>query len=74
MLAEKFFLVLETLLSHTNPDGGPSVESTSLRVPIKLPRKSGNWSARGDFARGFHLASSLGDFLGLDGETDGHLG
>jgi hypothetical protein len=41
MLAEKFFLVLETLLSHTNADGGPRVESTSAQVPIKLPRKSG---------------------------------
>ena len=45
MLAEKFFLVLETLLSHTNPDGGPRVESTSRQVPIKLhvqaPRRSG---------------------------------
>jgi len=36
MLAEKFFLVLETLLSRTNPDGGPRVESTSRQVPIKL--------------------------------------
>src|ERR1700685_3852436 len=37
MLAEKFFLVLETLISRTNPDGGPRVESTSQQVPIKLP-------------------------------------
>jgi hypothetical protein len=41
MLAEKFILVLETLISRTNPDGGPRVESTSQQVPIKLPRKSG---------------------------------
>ena len=36
MLAEKFFLVLETLLSHTDPDGGVRVKSTSRQVPIKL--------------------------------------
>jgi len=41
MLAEKFFLVLETLISRTNPDRGPRVESASRQVPIKLPRKSG---------------------------------
>ena len=41
MLAEKFFLVLEALISRTNPDGCPRVESTSGHVPIKLPRKSG---------------------------------
>jgi hypothetical protein len=41
MLAEKFFLVLETLISRTNPGGSPRVESTSQQVPIKLPRKSG---------------------------------
>jgi hypothetical protein len=41
MLAEKFFLVLETLISRTNPDGGPRMESTSRQVPIKLPRNSG---------------------------------
>jgi hypothetical protein len=41
MLAEKFFLVLETLLSHTNSDGALRVESTSQQVPIKLPRRTG---------------------------------
>jgi hypothetical protein len=41
MLAEKFFLVLETLLSRSNPDEGLRVESTSPQVPIKVPRKSG---------------------------------
>jgi len=41
MLAEKFFLVLETLISRTNSDGGPRVKSTSRQVPIKLPRKIG---------------------------------
>jgi hypothetical protein len=40
MLAEKFFLVLETLISHINPNDGPRVESTSPQVSIKLPRKS----------------------------------
>ena len=37
MLAEKFFLVLETLKSHTDPDGGPRAVSTSPHVPVKLP-------------------------------------
>ena len=41
MLAEKFFLVLETLKSRTNPDGGPRVERLSQQAQIKLPRKSG---------------------------------
>jgi hypothetical protein len=43
MLAEKFFLVLETLISHTTdsgpvryPDGGPNVISRERFVPIKL--------------------------------------
>ena len=37
MLAEKFFLVLETLKSHTRPDGSPRIVSTSPHVPVKLP-------------------------------------
>ncbi len=37
MLAEKFFLLLETLKSHTYPDGSPRVISTSRHVPIELP-------------------------------------
>jgi hypothetical protein len=37
MLAEKFFLLLETLKSHTHPDGSPRVVSTSPHVPVKLP-------------------------------------
>ena len=37
MLAEKFFLVLETLKSHTGPDGSPLVTSTSPHVPVRLP-------------------------------------
>ena len=39
MLAEKFFLVLETLLSRADPDGCPRVVSASLQVPIKLPAR-----------------------------------
>ena len=41
MLAEKFILILETLLnsSQTHTDGSPRVVSTSPHVPVKLPRK-----------------------------------
>jgi hypothetical protein len=35
MLAEKFFLLLETLRSHSYPNGGPRVVSTSPHVPVK---------------------------------------
>jgi hypothetical protein len=41
MLAEKFFLILETVISRTCPDGSSIVVSTSRHVPIKLPNKSG---------------------------------
>ena len=41
MLSEKFFLVLETLRSHTPPDHSPRVVSSSRHVPIKLPEKTG---------------------------------
>ena len=42
MLAEKFVLVLETLVSHITdtaqyPDGGPKIVSRARHVPIKLP-------------------------------------
>ena len=37
MLAEKFFLLLETIKSHSYPDGSPRVISTSHHVPVKLP-------------------------------------
>jgi hypothetical protein len=37
MLAEKFFLTLETVRSNTYDDGAPRVMSTSRHVPIKLP-------------------------------------
>jgi hypothetical protein len=47
MLAEKFILLLETLMSHSHPDGSPVVDSTypdgsprvgstSPHVPIQL--------------------------------------
>lgn len=44
MLAEKFFLILETIICHTNdsdaakyPDGAPKVVNRRQHVPIKLP-------------------------------------
>jgi hypothetical protein len=38
MLAEKFFLVLESLIkTRTYGDGAPRVISTSPHVPVKLP-------------------------------------
>jgi len=42
MLAEKFVLVLETLVSHMTdtaqyPDGGPKIVGRARHVPIKLP-------------------------------------
>jgi hypothetical protein len=40
MLAEKFFLLLETLKSNTYPDGSPRVKSTSPHVPVKLPNRT----------------------------------
>ena len=39
MLAEQFFLLLETLKSHTDPDGSTRVVSTSTHVPVKLPSR-----------------------------------
>jgi hypothetical protein len=41
MLAEKFFLLLETLRSQARPDGGPIIVSTARHVPIKLPGGNG---------------------------------
>jgi hypothetical protein len=41
MLAEKFILLLETVINQTHPDGSPRVVSTSRHVPIKLPGESG---------------------------------
>jgi hypothetical protein len=40
MLSEKFFLVLETLRSHSQQDGSPRVVSNSRHVPIKLPART----------------------------------
>jgi hypothetical protein len=37
MLAEKFFLVLETIRSNRGPDRTPRVVSTSPHIPVKLP-------------------------------------
>lgn len=39
MLAEKFFLVLESLIrgDRTYPDGSPRIISTSAHTPVKLP-------------------------------------
>ena len=48
MLAEKFFLLLETLKSRSYPDGSFRVISTSRHVPIELPNaKYPNTEARG---------------------------
>jgi hypothetical protein len=38
MLAEKFFLLLETLKSRSYADGSPRVASTSRHVPMELPQ------------------------------------
>ena len=40
MLAEKFFLVLETLISHASDDRlSPVVSSPAPHIPIKLPSR-----------------------------------
>jgi hypothetical protein len=41
MLAEKFLLLLETIISRTYPDGSPIVVSTSRHVPLRLPTNGG---------------------------------
>jgi hypothetical protein len=44
MLAEKFFLMLESLIKiqgETHPDGSPRIVSTSPHVPVQLPARSG---------------------------------
>ena len=38
MLAEKFFLVLETLRSHASDDNPQTVTSTTRRIPVTPPR------------------------------------
>jgi len=43
MVAEKFFLVLETLISHASDDrSSPVVISTVPHIPIKLPVRKVN--------------------------------
>jgi hypothetical protein len=37
MLAEKFFLLLETIISNRSTDSAPRVVSASPHVPVKLP-------------------------------------
>jgi hypothetical protein len=37
MLAEKFFLLLETIRSHAHDDGSPRIVSVSRFVAIELP-------------------------------------
>lgn len=40
MLAEKFFLFLESIIrSQTYTDGAPRVVSSSPHVPVKLPQQ-----------------------------------
>ncbi|MGY3615344.1 hypothetical protein [Bradyrhizobium sp. USDA 10063] len=39
MLAEKFILLLETLRSNTESDGGQRVVSTSPHIPVRLPSR-----------------------------------
>jgi hypothetical protein len=39
MLSEKFILLLETIKSHSNPDGSTRVVSTSRHIPVKLPER-----------------------------------
>jgi hypothetical protein len=44
MLAEKFVLMLESLIKtqgKTHSDGSPKVVSTSPHIPIQLPTRSG---------------------------------
>jgi hypothetical protein len=44
MLAEKFVLILESLIrtqGQTYSDGSPKVVSTSPHIPIQLPTRSG---------------------------------
>jgi hypothetical protein len=37
MLAEKFLLLLETLMSRAQPDGSERVVSSSPHIPMQLP-------------------------------------
>jgi hypothetical protein len=40
MLAEIFFLLLETIRSNAHKDGAHSVVSTSRHIPVQLPFRS----------------------------------
>jgi hypothetical protein len=44
MLAEKFFLVLETLRSHASNDKPQTVTSTARHIPITLPSRKQGWT------------------------------
>jgi hypothetical protein len=46
MLAEKFFLILETMLSNRHRDGAPQIQSKSLFVPIVKRPPSSNASGQ----------------------------
>jgi hypothetical protein len=40
MLAEKFFLILESLIrSQTHADGSAKIVTSSPHVPVKLPQR-----------------------------------
>jgi hypothetical protein len=39
MLAEKFFLILETIISRRHSDEAPGVRSNSPHVPVELPAR-----------------------------------
>jgi hypothetical protein len=45
MLAEKFFLLLETLKSRSYPDGSPRVVSNSPHIAVTLPQAQMNADA-----------------------------
>jgi hypothetical protein len=45
MLAEKFFLLLETIKSRTYVDGSPRVVSNSPHVPVMLSQSQVNADA-----------------------------
>jgi hypothetical protein len=61
MLAEKFVLILESLIrtqGQTHSDGSPRVVSTSPHIPIQLPTQSGKQIC----ARCAHAQRYPGDF------------
>jgi hypothetical protein len=48
MLAEKFFLILETILSNRRTDGAPQILSKSRFVPIVNTPSSSNVGRQSD--------------------------